>query len=96
VCVSDNSRFHAAFAGGSAGCHSKELCREVILDAKHLVDIELCREKALGESCREGSLGGISAFHSMEPRRGGACGGAWGEIWVFFSAAQRDGRAGLW
>ena len=92
VSISDNARFQAAFAGGSAGFHSKELCREGGLDAKNLMDIELCREGALGEICREGNLGEISALHSIEPRRGGA----WGEIWVFFSAAQRDGRAGFW
>jgi hypothetical protein len=83
VSVSDNARLHAAFAGGSAGFHSKEFCRDGSLGAIHFMDIELCREGALGD---------ISAFHSMEPRRGGA----WGEIWVFFSAAQRDGLAGLW
>jgi hypothetical protein len=70
VSVSDDARFQAAFAGGSAGFHSWELCREGSLGAKHFKDIELCREGALGEICREGNLGEIPAFLSMEPRRG--------------------------
>jgi hypothetical protein len=45
---------------------------------------------------REGCLG---ARNSMELRRDGFLGeisweGAFGKIWVFFSAAQRDGRVG--
>jgi hypothetical protein len=41
------------------------------------------------EDCREGSLG---ARQAMEPRREESL----GEIWVFSSAAQRDGRTGSW